>query len=56
MLLDPTVLELQYKQKPEISHLLDGKWPSKNRGTRDASVGRSNYSSSLKPHLLGFGA
>ena len=25
----------------EISHSLVGKWPSKNKGTRDASVGRS---------------
>ena len=30
------------KQKSEISHLLFGKWPSKKKGTRDASVGRSN--------------
>ena len=35
---------LGVKQKSEISHSLDGKWPSKNKGTRDASVGRSNYS------------
>ena len=33
-----------YKQKSEISHLLVGKCPSKNKGTRDASVGRSNDS------------
>ena len=31
-----------YQQKFEISHSLVGKWPSKNKGTRDASVGRSN--------------
>ena len=31
-----------YKQKSEISHLLVGKCPNKNKGTRDASVGRSN--------------
>ena len=31
-----------YKQKSEISHSLVRKWPSKNKGTRDASVGRSN--------------
>ena len=43
MLLDPIVLELLYKQKFEISHSVVGKWPSKNRGTRDASVGRSSY-------------
>ena len=42
MKLDPTVLELGYKQKSEISHSLVGKRPTKNRGTRDASVGRSN--------------
>ena len=33
-----------YKQKSEISHSLVGKWPSKNKGTRDASIGRSNKS------------
>ena len=33
---------MSYKQKSEISHSLGGKWPSKNRGTRDASVGRSS--------------
>ena len=31
-----------YKQKLEISPSLVGKWPSKNKGTRDASVDRSN--------------
>ena len=33
---------MSYKQKSEISHSFVGKWPSKNKGTRDASVGRSN--------------
>ena len=42
MKLDQTVFELQYKQKSEISHSLVVKWPSKNKGTRDASVGSSN--------------
>ena len=36
-----------YKQKSEISHPLVGKWPSKNKGTRDASVGCSNYGNTL---------
>ena len=40
MLLDQPFLS--YMQKSEISHSLVGKWPSKNRGTCDASVGRSN--------------
>ena len=31
-----------YKQKSEILHSLVEKWPSKNKGTCDASVGRSN--------------
>ena len=33
---------MSYKQKFEISHSLVGKWPSKNKGARDASVGLSN--------------
>ena len=45
MELDQTVLS--YKQKSEISHSLVGKWPSKNKGTRDASVGRSNYTQNV---------
>ena len=40
MLLHQTVLE--YKQKSEISPSLVGKWSSKNKRTRDASVIRSN--------------
>ena len=36
-----------YKQKSEISHSLVGKWPSKNEGTRDASVGRSSYKAEI---------
>ena len=43
MQLDQIVLELRYKQKSEISHLLVGKWPNKNKGTHDASVDCSNY-------------
>ena len=41
--LDQTISS--YKQKSEISHLLVGKWPRKNKRTRDASVGCSK-----KPH------
>ena len=37
-----TKLFSSYKQKSEISHSLVGKWPSKNKGIRDASVGRFN--------------
>ena len=33
---------LSYKQKSEILHSLAGKWPSKKKGTSDASVDRSN--------------
>ena len=30
-----------------MSHSLVGKWPNKNKGTRDASVGRSNNEGGL---------
>ena len=36
------------KQKSEISHSLVGKWPSKNKKTRDASVGHCNYAVALR--------
>ena len=39
---------MSYKQKSEISHSLVGKWPSKNRETRDASVGYCNYIKSVQ--------
>ena len=41
---------LSYKQKFEILRSLVGKWPSKNKGTRDASVGRSSDKSSNLTH------
>ena len=43
---------MSYKQKSEISHSLVRKWPSKNKKTRDASVGRSDYNRTAVKNVL----